>query len=183
MNFYSKTLFLDQFTPVSIYEKTKALYPKELSFLFESSISSSNDGNFSYIIIGARERVWYKNNECFFKNEKDEIVKVDNNPLSFLKKYYKNFDKEIYKQKAKELGIGLIDGFIGNVGYDIGKEFEPILQKSMNSLEDQLNIPDVDLIRPKIVLAYSHKTSKLTILTLLKNKKDDLEKIELELLK
>ncbi|WP_198306392.1 anthranilate synthase component I family protein [Arcobacter vandammei] len=183
MNFYSKTLFLDQFTPVSIYEKAKTLYPNELSFLFESTISSNNDGNFSYIIIGARERVWYKNNECFFKNEKDEIVKVDNNPLSFLKKYYKNFDKEIYKQKAKELGIGLIDGFIGNVGYDIGKEFEPILQKSMNSLEDQLNIPDLDLIRPKIILAYSHKSSKLILLTSISNLKDELDIIEKELLK
>lgn len=75
MNFYNKTLFLDQFTPVSIYEKVKALYPNELSFLFESSISSNNDGNFSYIIIGSRERVWYKNNECFFKNEEGKIKK------------------------------------------------------------------------------------------------------------
>lgn len=183
MNFYNKTLFLDQFTPVSIYEKAKALYKNELSFLFESTISSNNDGNFSYIIIGARERIWYKNSECFFKNELGSIEKVDNNPLIFLKKYYKNFDKNIYKQKAKELGIGLIDGFIGNVGYDIGKEFEPKLKTSMNNLEDQLNIPDLDLIRPKIILAYSHKTSKLTILTSIESLKNELDIIEKELLK
>ncbi|MFB1031956.1 MAG: chorismate-binding protein, partial [Aliarcobacter cryaerophilus] len=183
MNFYSKTLFLDQFTPVSIYEKTKALYPKELSFLFESSISSSNDGNFSYIIIGARERIWYKNNECFFKNEIGNIEKVDNNPLLFLKKYYKNFEKNIYKEKSKELGIGLIDGFIGNVGYDMGKEFEPRLKASMNSLQDELNIPDLDLIRPKIILAFSHKTSKLVILTSMNDLKNEIENIEKELLK
>ncbi len=183
MNFYSKTLFLDQFTPVSIYEKTKALYPKELSFLFESSISSSNDGNFSYIIIGARERIWYKNNECFFKNEIGTIEKVDNNPLLFLKKYYKNFEKNIYKEKSKELGIGLIDGFIGNVGYDMGKEFEPKLKASMNSLQDELNIPDLDLIRPKIILAFSHKTSKLVILTSMNDLKNEIENIEKELLK
>ena len=183
MNFYSKTLFLDQFTPVSIYEKTKALYPKELSFLFESSISSNNDGNFSYIIIGARERIWYKNNECFFKNEIGTVEKVDSNPLLFLKKYYKNFEKNIYKEKSKELGIGLIDGFIGNVGYDIGKEFEPKLKASMNSLEDELNIPDLDLIRPKIILAFSHKTSKLVILTSMDELKNEIENIEKELLK
>lgn len=183
MNFYNKTLFLDQFTPVSIYEKAKALYKNELSFLFESTISSNNDGNFSYIIIGARERIWYKNSECFFKNELGNIEKVDNNPLIFLKKYYKNFDKNIYKQKAKELGIGLIDGFIGNVGYDIGKEFEPKLKTSMNNLEDQLNIPDLDLIRPKIILAYSHKTSKLTIITSIESLKNELDTIEKELLK
>ncbi len=183
MDFYSKTLFLDQFTPVSIYEKVKALYKNELTFLFESTINSSNDGNFSYIIIGDRERVWYKNGECFFKNEKNEIKKVDNNPLIFLKKYYEKFDKLEFKKISNELGIGLVDGFIGNVGYDIGKEFEPILKESMNKLEDQLNIADVDLIRPKIVLAFSHKTSKLTIHTFLKELKNELENIENELLK
>src|SRR5574344_542827 len=183
MNFYNKTLFLDQFTPVSIYEKVKALYPKELSFLFESTISSGNDGNFSYIIIGARERIWYKNSECFFQNESGDIRKVDNNPLLFLKKYYKKFDKEIYKNIAKELGIGLIDGFIGNIGYDISKEFEPKLKNSMQNLKDQLDIADFDLIRPKIILAYSHKTSKLTILTSVDKLKNELETIEEELLK
>lgn len=183
MIFYNKTLFLDQFTPVSIYEKVKALYPKELSFLFESTISSGNDGNFSYIIIGARERIWYKNSECFFQNESGDIKKVDNNPLLFLKKYYKKFDKEIYKNIAKELGIGLIDGFIGNIGYDISKEFEPKLKSSMQNLKDQLDIADFDLIRPKIILAYSHKTSKLTILTSVDKLKNELEAIEKELLK
>lgn len=183
MIFYNKTLFLDQFTPVSIYEKVKALYPKELSFLFESTISSGNDGNFSYIIIGARERIWYKNSECFFQNESGDIKKVDNNPLLFLKKYYKKFDKEIYKNIAKELGIGLIDGFIGNIGYDISKEFEPKLKNSMQNLKDQLDIADFDLIRPKIILAYSHKTSKLTILTSVDKLKNELETIEEELLK
>ena len=183
MIFYNKTLFLDQFTPVSIYEKVKALYPKELSFLFESTISSGNDGNFSYIIIGARERIWYKNSECFFQNESGNVEKVDNNPLLFLKKYYKKFDKEIYKNRAKELGIGLIDGFIGNIGYDISKEFEPKLKSSMQNLKDQLDIADFDLIRPKIILAYSHKTSKLTILTSVDKLKNELEAIEKELLK
>ncbi|MDX4040246.1 anthranilate synthase component I family protein [Aliarcobacter skirrowii] len=183
MIFYNKTLFLDQFTPVSIYEKVKALYSKELSFLFESTISSGNDGNFSYIIIGARERIWYKNSECFFQNESGDIKKVDNNPLLFLKKYYKKFDKEIYKNRAKELGIGLIDGFIGNIGYDISKEFEPKLKSSMQNLKDQLDIADFDLIRPKIILAYSHKTSKLTILTSVDKLKNELEAIEKELLK
>lgn len=183
MTFFSKTLFLDQFTPVSIYEKTKALYKEELSFLFESTISSNNDGNFSYIIIGARERVWYENGKCFFKDEKQNIEEVESNPLLFLKRYYKNFNKQQYKDKAKELGIGLIDGFIGNVGYDIGKEFEPKLKSSMNSLKDELNIPDLDLIRPKIILAFSHKTSKLVILSSMNGYKDELEKIENELLK
>ncbi|QKF66466.1 anthranilate synthase component I [Arcobacter venerupis] len=181
MNFYSKELFLDQFTPVSIYEKVKKLYENEITFLYESTINSST-GNHSYIVIGDRERVWYENGTCFYKNEKQEVSEVDSNPLFFLKKYYKNFDKEFYKNKSLELGIGLIDGFIGNVGYDIGKEFEPKLKKSMSSLVDQLHIPDLDLIRPKIILGFSHKTSKLVIITSMPEKEKDLDLIEKELL-
>jgi anthranilate synthase component 1 len=52
----------------------------------------------------------------------------------------------------------------------------------MNSLKDQLNIPDLDLIRPKIILGFSHKTSKLVIITSMEEKKNELETIENELL-
>ncbi len=180
MEFYSKELLLDQFTPVSIYEKIKKLYKDKLTFLFESTVNS-NDGNYSYIVIDVRERVWYENGVCYHKNEQEEVLEVESNPLKFLQKYYKSIDKEFYKEKSQELGIGLIDGFIGNVGYDIGKEFEPVLKKYMNNLEDQLNIPDLDLIRPKIILGFSHKTSKLVMVTSIKEKKDDLELIEKEL--
>ncbi|WP_419770234.1 MAG: anthranilate synthase component I family protein [Candidatus Marinarcus sp.] len=180
MTIYSKELFLDQFTPVSIYAKIKKLFPKEITFLFESTINSA-DGNYSYIIIGARERVWHENNQTFFKNEKGETSVVDTNPLKFLQKYYKNFDKKFFKQKSEELGIGLIDGFIGNVGYDIGKEFEPTLKPYMDTLEDNLNIPDLDLIRPKMVLGFSHKTSKLVIVTSLNEFEPMIETIENEL--
>ena len=180
MNFYSKELFLDQFTPVSIYEKVKNIYKDEITFLFESTINSS-DGNYSYIIIGARERVWYENGTCFYKNQEGTVEKVESNPLKFLKTYYKNFDRQLYKDKSDELGIGLVDGFIGNVGYDIGKEFEPKLKDSMNSLIDQLNIPDLDLIRPEIILGFSHKTSKLVMVTSVDKRADDLKKIEAEL--
>jgi anthranilate synthase component 1 len=177
MNFYTKELFLDQFTPVSIYEKVKSLYKNEITFLFESTINS-NEGNYSYIIIGDRERVWYDKDTCYYKNEEGNVQIVDSNPLTFLKKYYKNFDKQLYKDKALELGIGLIDGFIGNVGYDIGKEFEPKLKNSMNNLVDQLDIPDLDLIRPNIILGFSHKTSKLLMVTSVESKKNELDIIE-----
>ena len=180
MNFYSRELFLDQFTPVSIYEKVKELYKDEVTFLFESTINSA-DGNYSFIAIGARERVWYENNTCFYKNETGDVKEVESNPLKFLQNYYKKFDKDFYKQKAQELGIGLVDGFIGNIGYDIGKEFEPTLKKSMNNLVDQLNIPDLDLIRPKLILGFSHKTSKLIMVTSVEECKDELEKIENQL--
>ena len=177
MEIYSDELFLDQFTPVSIYAKIKELFPKEITFLFESTVNSST-GNYSYIIIGDKERIWHEDGKTFFKNEKKEVTQVDDNPLKFLQNYYKTFDKSFYQQKAQELGIGLIDGFIGNVGYDIGKEFEPSLKPYMNGLKDNLYIPDLDLIRPKMVLGFSHKTSKLVIVTTLKSFQEKISNIK-----
>jgi anthranilate synthase component I len=176
--FFHKTIFLDQFTPVSIYSKIKELFPNEITFLFESSISNSNDGNFSFIMIGARERIWHKNGESFYQNNANEIQQIESNPFIFLKKYYAALDSSIYKEKSKELGIGLIDGFIGNIGYDMVCEFEPKLKKSMSNLSDEIGIADFDLIRPKIILGYSHKTSKLVIITSILECKDELERIE-----
>jgi len=165
MNFYNKTIFLDQFTPVSIYQKVKRIFDKEITFLFESSVNNNTDGNFSYIFIGARERVWHKNSKSYYKNETGNVQEINKNPFVFLKEYYKNLDQKLYKEKGEELGIGLIDGFIGNMGYDMVATFEPSLEISMKNLPDTLDIPDCDLIRPKIVLVYSHKTSQLTMVT------------------
>jgi len=178
MEFYSKKLFLDEFTPVSIYQKVKTLFDKEITFLFESVVNS-NDGNYSYMIIGARERVWHKNSQSYYKNEQGKTSTIDKNPFVFLKNYYNKIDKDIYKNKGNELGIGLIDGFIGNMGYDMVSTFEPSLENDMSGLEDEFDIADCDLIRPKIVLVYSHKSSHLTIVTSMKSMSLYINKIEL----
>ena len=180
MNIYSKTLFLDQFTPVSIYAKIKKLFPDEITFLFESTINS-NDGNYSYIIIGARERIWHKDGISYFKNENDETIEIDPNPLTYLRQYYKKFDQKFFKEQSLKLGIGLIDGFIGNIGYDMVCEFEPKLKKHMSNLKDELEIADLDLIRPKLILGFSHKTSKLIMVTSLKSHANKLDLIQEDL--
>jgi anthranilate synthase component 1 len=164
MHFYNDKIFLDQLTPVSIYQKIRTMFKDEITFLYESVVNS-DDGNYSFIIIGDRERIWHKNKESFYKDEYANITKIDNNPFVFLKEYYKKINSQIFKDKTKELGIGLIDGFIGNVGYDMVCEFEPSLKKYMSSLQDDIKIADLDLIRPKMVLIYSHKTLNLTLIT------------------
>jgi anthranilate synthase component 1 len=54
---YSKQFIQDQLAPVAIYAKLKALFPNEISYLFESA--GASEGNYSFICIGARERVQY----------------------------------------------------------------------------------------------------------------------------
>ena len=177
ITFYEKTIFLDQFTPVSIYQRIKTIFKDEITFLFESVVNNS-DGNFSYILIGDRERVIHKDNKSFYIDENKTIHEIDSNPFVFLKEYYKKVDKEVYAKKSEELGIGFVDGFIGNIGYDMVQEFEPTLKKYMKDLKDNIKIADFDLIRPKMVLAYSHKSSKLVLITSLKEYKPFIKKIE-----
>jgi len=180
MTFYTKNIFLDEFTPVSIYQKVKNIFQDEITFLFESVVNSS-DGNFSYIIIGDRERIIRNDSGSFYINENKEKVQIQDNPFEFLKEYYSKIDFDLYKKKSEELGVGLIDGFIGNISYDMVKQFEPRLKKSMNNLKDDINIDDLDLIRPKMVLVYSHKTSHLTIVTSMKEYSSYIDIIEKKL--
>ena len=158
-----KQILFDQLTPVAMYGKIKEIFPNEITMLFESVVNSS-DGNFSFITIGAKERVIYKNNKTLYTNIDGKVKELDIDPFSFLQDYYKKLDQERYRELANRLGFSFVDGFIGFIGYDMVKVFEPILKKSMDSLFDPLDTPDLDLVRPSIILSFSHKTSILTII-------------------
>ena len=159
-----KQILFDQLTPIAIYSKLKERFQNELSFLFESAINSE-EGNYSFIFIGAKERLTYHDNKTSHIDTDGISHTLDIDPFTFLKSYYESIDPLPYQEKAKELNIGFIDGFIGFIGYDSVKVFEPILHNSMDNLQDDLNTPDIDLIRPKLVVAFSHKSNKLTLLT------------------
>ena len=172
---YRKILF-DQLTPISLYYKLKKRESKEIAFLFESAINTE-EGNYSFVFIGAKERIVHKDGKSFYFNEKKEKKEVDKNPFLFLKKYYQDIDKEYYKKLAKDLNVGFVDGFVGYIGYDLVKVFEPVLEDYMNNLKDELHIPDLELIRPKLVAAFSHKSNTLTLLTSSKEYENKLDEI------
>jgi len=158
-----KQLLFDQLTPVSMYGKIKELFKDEVTMLFESVVTTS-EGNFSFITIGAMERIVYKDNQTLYTDTKGSIQKLETDPFNFLQNYYKNLDKKAYQKRAEEAGFAFTDGFIGFIGYDMVKVFEPTLKASMDGLNDPLNTPDLDLVRPAIIMAYSHKNSMLTII-------------------
>ena len=158
-----KQLLFDQLTPVSMYGKIKELFKEDVTMLFESVVNTP-EGNFSFITIGAIERVVYKNNETLYTNESGIQSTLDTDPFNFLQNYYQNLDKDKYQSIVDDAGFAFVDGFIGFIGYDMVKVFEPTLKDTMDKLNDPLNTPDLDLVRPAIILAYSHKTSILTII-------------------
>ena len=172
---YSKQFTLDQLAPIAVYSKIKDMFSDEITYLFESA--GGSEGNYSFVCIGARERLQYIDNKTIY-TDKDYIKHTkDENPFEFLKNYYKNIDTTIYKEAVSKLNVGYVDGFIGYIGYDMVKVFEPKLNSYMDNLKDELNTPDLDLILPKMVLVYSHKNHQITLISTLNEFKDKFESI------
>jgi len=158
-----KTILFDQLTPVALYGKIKELFPDDITMLFESVVNTS-DGNFSFITVGAQERLIYKDKTTTYIDNSGVKKTLSENPFAFLKGYYAGLGKEHYKKIAEEVGFSFVDGFIGFIAYDMVKVFEPTLKESMDDLLDPLDTPDLDLVRPSIIIAYSHKSAKLTLI-------------------
>ena len=144
----------------------KALFQGEITYLFESA--GGSEGNYSFICIGARERLQYSDDQTIYTDQNGTQHKKDESPFEFLKSYYSSIDTTIYKEATKELKVGYVDGFIGYIGYDMVKVFEPKLGSSMDHLKDELHTPDLDLILPKMILIYSHKNHQITLVSTLK---------------
>jgi len=157
-----KHLF-DQLTPVALYGEIKRLFPHTVTMLFESVVNTE-EGNFSFITIGVKERLQYINNRTLYTDETGETKALEEDPFSFLKRYYAALDKAAYKARTQEAGFSFTDGFIGMIGYDMVKVFEPVLATVMDALEDTLHTPDLDLVRPQIIIGYAHKNATLTII-------------------
>ena len=176
---YSKQFNQDQLAPIAVYAKLKTMFKGEISYLFESA--GQSDGNYSFICIGARQRLQYIDGKTIYTDENANQHVKEESPFTFLKDYYKDIDTSIYKQAIAELKVGYVDGFIGYIGYDMVKVFEPKLSSAMDNLVDELNTPDLDLILPKIILVYSHKNHQLTLVSTLKEMSEKFDMIENEL--
>lgn len=175
----SRHFSLDQFAPIAVYEKAKSLFPTEVTFLLESAGNSA--GNYTIIIIGARERITYADKVTTYTDIQGQKNRLEISPFDFLKEYYRKLDQSAYREHARELGVGYIDGFIGYIGYDMVQVFEHVLEDSMNNLTDQTHIPDMDLILPKLALVVSHKNATITMLSCVDSMIQRFEEIETSL--
>lgn len=173
-----KSVFIDQFTPIAFYAKLKEKFASERLFLLESA-TVNEFGNFSYIFIGERESLSFGNGVSKYTGEDGATKEISVEPLAFLEEYYKKIDFVVYSEMSAKVGLGFVDGFVGFVGYDIIKEFEPILKPCMNTLRDETDTPDFYMVRPKIIIGYSHKNCKLTLLStcMPKSSLDEIEEL------
>ena len=96
-----KNFVIDEFSPIAIFNKLKEKFANERIFLFESMINNS-DGNFTYIVIGEKENLIYKNGKTeYFDGKKKKTLEIE--PFTFLKEYYKNIDFDKYKELSNEI--------------------------------------------------------------------------------
>ena len=172
-----KKYLFDQLSPVALYGEIKDIFRDEVTMLFESVVTSE-EGNFSFITIGSRERIVYKDNRVSYFKDNQEVAVDTDDPFEFLQSYYKKIDATPYKEMANRAGFSFVDGFIGFIGYDMVKVFEPVLRQYMDGLEDTLNTPDLDLVRPKIIIGFSHKSSELTIIDTSGNENEIIDELE-----
>jgi len=107
-----KHLLFDQLTPVALYSKIREIFEGEVTMLFESVVNTA-DGNFSFITIGAQERIQYIDNQTIHTNTQGQKLVIDASPFEFLQEYYAKLDQSAYKAKAQEYGFNFVDGFIG----------------------------------------------------------------------
>jgi anthranilate synthase component 1 len=173
-----KQILFDQLTPVAMYGKVKSLFKNDITMLFESVVNSS-DGSFSFITIGSKERIAYKDKQTYYTDQNGQSTEIEDTPFEFLQKYYQNLDQDRYQELAQKLGFAFVDGFIGFIGYDMVRVFEPTLKDSMDDLTDPLQTPDLDLVRPSVILAFSHKTAILTIVQNDDSYSDKVKEIEI----
>jgi len=153
----------DQLTPVALYGEIKTLFPDTITMLFESVVNTT-EGNFSFIAIGAKERLSFRDGISYYIDTDGREKAIEEDPFTFLQNYYRAIDPAPYHAMATEAGFGFVDGFIGFIGYDMVKVFEPTLHASMDGLRDTLNTPDLDLIRPRLIIGFSHKNARLTLI-------------------
>ena len=82
---YSKQFTLDQLAPIAVYSKLKSMFHGEITYLFESA--GQSEGNYSFICIGARERLQYINEKTIYTDANNTIHEKEENPFTFLKNY------------------------------------------------------------------------------------------------
>ena len=124
---------------------------EENSFIFESVEKGKIKGR--YTIFGKKpDKVWEfnKNNSFLIKNKKK--IKLKHKPAKLIEDIIENFRFKIPN------GLPPISSLIsGYFSYDSIRYIENI----PNSCKDDLNIPDVRLLRPRILIIYDNLKKKI----------------------
>ncbi len=132
------------------------------SFIFESVEKGKIKGR--YTIFGKNpDKIWEFNNRNSYLIQKNKRIKLQNKPENIIEKIIEDFKFETPKKLPKI--CSLISGYFS---YDSIRYIEKI----PNNCKDDLNLPDVRLLRPRILVIYDNfKKEIFYILNVFKDEK------------
>lgn len=139
-------------TPVSTF--ISLVKEGEKAFLLESVERGEHIGRYSFIGFEPELEFIAKKNNVLIRcgNEKKELKSVS--PINELKNLLSSF-----KVVDKDEVIPLMAGLVGYFSYDCVRYFEKIPDLK----PDRLNLPDIYLVLPKILVAFDHIKQKVII--------------------
>jgi anthranilate synthase component 1 len=144
----------DTETPVSAFLKLGAETPG--NFLFESIQGGHILGRYSFI--GVKPDLWWRVHDGIAETSLDEaftdIVHSSNDPLADLDRF-----SELALAESDEDLPPMAAGAFGYLGYDMIRYFEPVGPKP----DQQINLPEAILVRPRIVLIFDHLYQELIL--------------------
>ena len=164
-NKFSITYIIEKNTPINKMDiLINNVLRKKNSFIFESVEKAKTRGR--YTIFGFKPDLTLKiiNKKIFLNNKK---IKKKLEPKLFLEKFIKDFNFKLPSTLPKM--SMMLSGYLG---YDIIRYYENIPDKN----KDDLNIPDVKLIRPNFIYIHDNQTNKMFYLKLNFNNKSNYKK-------
>ena len=164
-NKFSITYKIEKNTPINKIDiLINNVLRKKNSFIFESVEKAKTRGR--YTIFGFKPDLTLKiiNKKIFLNNKK---IKKKLEPKLFLEKFIKDFNFKLPSTLPKM--SMMLSGYLG---YDIIRYYENIPNKN----KDDLNIPDVKLIRPNFIYIHDNQTNKMFYLKLNFNNKSNYKK-------
>ena len=164
-NKFSITYIIEKNNPINKIDiLINNVLRKKNSFIFESVEKAKTRGR--YTIFGFKPDLTLKiiNKKIFLNNKK---IKKKLEPKLFLEKFIKDFNFKLPSTLPKM--SMMLSGYLG---YDIIRYYENIPDKN----KDDLNIPDVKLIRPNFIYIHDNQTNKMFYLKLNFNNKSNYKK-------
>ena len=129
----------------------KFILVKKNSFIFESVEKGKVRGRYTIIGFNPDKIINIKNNQIIEDNfNRKKLIKQ--NILNYLNKLLKNFKVKSPKELPRMSSM-----LVGYFSYDIIR----LIEKIPNSCSDDINIPDIRLMRPKNLIIYDNFKGKI----------------------
>lgn len=163
----SHKFYSDWLTPLSIYYGLRKSIKGE-SFLLESVEGQEKVCRFSFLGFMPVCTFKSKGQRIYVKQRTASTFKTNKDPLFELKKIMSNF------KVAPKKNLRMFGGFVGYLGYDMVRFYEPVGKE----IPDSLDTFDSYFVLPKFLIIFDHLTRQIEVLSFVKlEKKNNIREV------